>query len=103
MPSMGQHCPFLNRADARCSEAFNLDRLDHAFKYCFGRYTSCPIYVELLIERRVRHSAAEVADHSHGYNGHIQVTVHRSFRKVETSAGDEPVPDLPVGGKRTVR
>jgi hypothetical protein len=75
MSTNAHHCPFLNRADARCAESFSLDRLDHAFHYCFGRYSACNVYLELLIERRVRRSAAaEQAGHG---NGIIQVTVHR--------------------------
>ena len=50
----GEHCPFLNRSDRRCSEFLSLDRIAHAFDYCFGEYKSCPMYLELLAERRVR-------------------------------------------------
>src|SRR2546423_859317 len=48
------HCPFLNRPDGRCAEHFHLDQLEHAFAYCFDRYAACPVYVERLVERRVR-------------------------------------------------
>ena len=48
------HCPFLNRADKRCSEHFNLDRLGYAFKYCCDRYHKCSTYSVLLSERQVR-------------------------------------------------
>jgi hypothetical protein len=51
------HCPFLNRADHRCSENFNLDRLGYAFHYCFDQYKACPNYIELLVERRVKRAA----------------------------------------------
>ena len=51
------HCPFLNRTDSRCSNHFSLDRLGHAFQYCFGQYKACPTYLELLVERRVRHAS----------------------------------------------
>ena len=104
MSTKGQHCPFLNRADPRCSEAFNIERLDHAFKYCFGRYTSCPVYVEMLIERRVKQSAVnEVMEEAEDHARHrvIQVTVHRTSSGA--SAGAESVPALPGGGERTVR
>ena len=50
----GQHCPFLNRTDSRCGSHFTLERLEHAFAYCFDRYNACPVYLELLVERRVR-------------------------------------------------
>ena len=48
------HCPFLNRADTRCSNHFGLDRLDRAFDHCFGAYQSCPTYQEMMSERRDR-------------------------------------------------
>jgi hypothetical protein len=54
MSERGQHCPFLNRTDARCAEHFRLEDLPHAFRYCFGRYKACPTYLELRIERRQR-------------------------------------------------
>jgi hypothetical protein len=50
----GEHCPFLNRSDRRCASFLKLDRLAHAFDHCFGEYKSCPMYLELLAERRVR-------------------------------------------------
>lgn len=54
MPDRVEHCPFLNRSDARCSENFSIDHLQHAFKFCFGRYKACSAYAELLVERRIR-------------------------------------------------
>ncbi|HWE02287.1 MAG TPA: hypothetical protein VG326_07720 [Tepidisphaeraceae bacterium] len=54
MSDHGQHCPFLNRSDARCSTNFSLERLDNAYDYCFGQYADCPVYLELLVERRLR-------------------------------------------------
>ena len=48
------HCPFLNRSDQRCSEMFNLDHLQHAFKHCFDQYHACPMYAQLLAERQGR-------------------------------------------------
>ena len=50
----GEHCPFLNRSDRRCSSFLSLDRISHAFDHCFGEYKACPVYLELLAERRVR-------------------------------------------------
>jgi hypothetical protein len=51
------HCPFLNRADYRCSNHFSLDKLDRAFTHCFGEYQTCPTYLEMLAERRSRQTA----------------------------------------------
>ena len=59
-PERGQHCPFLNRADDRCSTHFRLDRLDEAFDHCFDRYPACAVYQQLLLERRVRRAEAAV-------------------------------------------
>lgn len=66
MSDRSSHCPFLNRADARCSNHFSLDRLGHAFGYCFGQYQACPVYLELLVERRVRRLTGSVASQGAG-------------------------------------
>jgi len=58
MHDMSDHCPFLNRSDRRCSEHFRLDHLQHAFKYCFDEYQTCPVYAEQLAERQGRRAAA---------------------------------------------
>jgi hypothetical protein len=54
MPDRSHHCPFLNRADARCSKHFSIDALGYAFDHCFDYYEGCGVYLELLVERRVR-------------------------------------------------
>lgn len=54
MPESGRHCPFLNREDTRCAECFTVNHMDHAFAYCFDRYKACPMYLELLVERRLK-------------------------------------------------
>jgi hypothetical protein len=54
MSDRGLQCPFINRADSRCSHNFTLDRLDQAFELCFNSYHACPVFVELLAERRIR-------------------------------------------------
>lgn len=53
----GQHCPFLNRSDVRCSSHFSLDHLEDAFEDCFGDYRACPTYAEMLRERTDRRRA----------------------------------------------
>ena len=58
MPDTVEHCPFLNRSDERCAENFNIDHLQHAFRFCFGRYKTCPSYIDLLVERRIRRGEA---------------------------------------------
>jgi len=66
MPDQSHHCPFLNRADARCSRHFSLDALGYAFDHCFGYYEGCGVYVELLVERRVRRARAHELDPAGG-------------------------------------
>jgi hypothetical protein len=60
MSDHGQHCPFLNRSDDRCSTNFSLERLNSTYDYCFGEYATCPVYLELLLERRVRRMGQKV-------------------------------------------
>lgn len=64
--SVGQHCPFLNRRDARCGEHLKLDELSHAFAFCFGSPAGCPVYVELTFERQVRRARSKVEVTGHG-------------------------------------
>ncbi len=61
MSERESHCPFLNRADYRCSNHFSLDHLDRAFDHCFGAYQACPTYQEMLSERRANHASMELA------------------------------------------
>jgi len=56
MSEHGHHCPFLNRADSRCAENLKIDQLDHAFEYCFDVYAACPVYLDLLIERKTKNA-----------------------------------------------
>jgi len=75
----GQHCPFLNRTDSRCGSHFTLERLEHAFAYCFDRYNACPTYLELLVERRVRRGEAKEAAQngaSHDRQSLVHLTIH---------------------------
>jgi hypothetical protein len=57
---MQTHCPFVNRPDSRCSERLRLDQLDHAFEFCFDSFNRCPVYIERLLEQRVRRVSAGV-------------------------------------------
>jgi hypothetical protein len=118
----GEHCPFLNRSDRRCSDCLSLDRIDHAFDYCFGEYKACPVYLELLVERRVRRlcglltppeAAAAAADAaSRTGDAHpdanrptsrrplVQLTVARPAPDSRLGAAD---PDGPVAGPHAHR
>jgi hypothetical protein len=84
MADQVEHCPFLNRSDERCAENFNIDHLQHAFRFCFGRYKACPTYTTMLVERMARRGAVaqrlashmNPADHgSHDDRRLVQVTV----------------------------
>lgn len=48
------HCPFLNRSEPRCSSHFSLNGLTDALEQCFGQYSACSVYRELLRERQAR-------------------------------------------------
>jgi len=82
----GEHCPFLNRSDRRCSSFLSLDRIAHAFDHCFGEYKSCPMYFELLVERRVRRLSGLLApveqrgapSHANVRRPVVQLTIGRS-------------------------
>jgi len=79
------HCPFLNRTDTRCSDQFSLDNLGHAFAYCFGQYQQCPMYAELLDERRQRRMNASVGrDGTHAQTPVIQLTLHGRAAQIQT-------------------
>ena len=65
MQDMSDHCPFLNRSDRRCSDVFRLSQLQHAFKFCFNEYQTCPVYAEQLAERQGKRAAVAVR---HGGN-----------------------------------
>jgi len=84
------HCPFLNRAEIRCSENFSLDRLDHAFRYCFDRYNSCAVYRELLGERHGKQGATGI---HHGEHSYVQITIgHGADRFAQRPARAAAVP-----------
>jgi hypothetical protein len=82
MADQGNHCPFLNRADGRCSTFFSLDRLDHAFEYCFGEYQQCPVYLELLVERRVRRMTGSCD----GSSPLVQITLAHRYKQPAAGA-----------------
>jgi hypothetical protein len=60
-PACADHCPFLNRCDSRCGQFFRIDKLGHAYRHCFDNYKSCPVYFDLLVERRARRAVASAA------------------------------------------
>jgi len=95
MPDRANHCPFLNRADARCAEHFNMQGLRHAFDHCFGQYSRCPVYFEMLMERRTRRAVAGAEAQEHPEDGRtslVQVTV-----AAEQSRCAAAVPAVPRG------
>ncbi|HXE52401.1 MAG TPA: hypothetical protein VN541_05265 [Tepidisphaeraceae bacterium] len=77
MHEEAHHCPFLNRADVRCSAFFSLDRLGYAFAHCFSGYQSCGVYAELLGERRTRRANAGAGrDGPDVSTPYVQLTLH---------------------------
>ena len=56
-------CPFIERVDHRCSSYFSLERLDHAFDVCFDRYKSCPLFHEMMAERRMKRTGGHHGPH----------------------------------------
>ena len=82
MSDHGHHCPFLNRTDSRCAEHLKIDQLGHAFEYCFDVYAACPVYLDLLIERRTKNADAPATQLQRMEPIHapriVQVTVRRT-------------------------
>ena len=71
------HCPFLNRSDARCGTHFSLDRLGSAFDQCFGTYSTCGTYQDMLAERRDKRGDAGRPEQTHGRAAvYVQVRIH---------------------------
>ena len=66
MSDREHHCPFLNRADHRCSAHFSIEGLQHAFEHCFHAYKSCHVYGQLLLERQSRRTQAAASAVSAG-------------------------------------
>lgn len=54
-------CPHVNRNDLRCGTRFRLDRLDQAFRVCFGSYHACPMYHRINAEQDAFSAQAEPA------------------------------------------
>ena len=75
MPDNGHHCPFLNRADARCAEKFSIEHLDYAYRFCFDKYQTCPVYLELLVERKVKRVNGSVVRNADSRGPLVQVKV----------------------------
>lgn len=89
------HCPFLNRADHRCSSHFSVERLSEAYEHCFDEYKSCGVYHELLVERQARRGAVFSAavpaswtrpPSAHGNSKFVQITVHHHDQTSGVSA-----------------
>jgi len=82
MSDTEHHCPFLNRADDRCAEKMNLSALDYAYKFCFDHYAKCPVYTELLVDRRIRRLAAATVKPRYEDQQFIQLSItHRNAQR----------------------
>ena len=78
---MAEYCPFLNRADERCSGHFNLDGLEQAFAHCFGDFAACPHHQEMSREREAQNARAEDENGGNGHCDPIQVTISARTRQ----------------------
>lgn len=82
MTDQEHHCPFLNRADDRCAEKMNLSALDYAYKFCFDNYKKCPVYMELLVDRRIKRLAAATVKPRYEDQQFIQLSIaHRNAQR----------------------
>lgn len=48
----GGECPFVDRADARCSVHLTMGGIGYAFDHCFDDFAACPVHAELALEGR---------------------------------------------------
>lgn len=92
------HCPFLNRADGRCAKHLSLDNLQYALEYCFDQYQQCPVYLERLVERRLRRSlpsvlAAGKISKRDAAAGFVQISL--PHRNTQRSADPAELPAAP--------
>jgi hypothetical protein len=69
MSKANQQCPFLDGADQRCSNCLRLEHLNHAFKFCFGRFKACPTYLQLQVEGRMRSIERAARDGENEFRG----------------------------------
>ncbi len=91
MSDHDHHCPFLNRSDERCAKNFSLERLHNTYDFCFGQYSACSVYLELLVERRLRRAREAAGMNERGAN--------RWITEGEEASHDPFVP-LTRGGRR---
>jgi hypothetical protein len=91
----GQHCPFLNRTDSRCGSHFTLERLEHAFAFCFNQYNACPVYLEMLSERQIRRGEARER------SLHLQTAEELGGR--QASHEPNPLVELTIHAKRPAK
>ena len=47
-------CPFIEKADRRCSAYLTMRELDRAFARCADRYANCPVFQELIVHEHER-------------------------------------------------
>jgi hypothetical protein len=87
MVAQRDQCPFVNQADARCAQRLSLERLDYAFAFCFDEYDCCPVYLDRLLEHRLRHirsgvitgNASDGTTNAHG-PALVQLTTPKTTR-----------------------
>ncbi len=53
-------CPFVDQPDGRCAQRLSIERLEYAFGFCFDEYDCCPVYLDRLLEDRLKNIRANV-------------------------------------------
>jgi hypothetical protein len=46
-------CPFLDKSNAACAAHLTLSNISSAFAHCADRFTDCPVYAQLILQRPV--------------------------------------------------
>jgi hypothetical protein len=78
-------CPFIERVDHRCSSYFSLERLDHAFDVCFDQYKACPLFRQMMAERRMKRHGGEGAHDGKSASDNIAGTLWVTSRQSEAA------------------
>lgn len=54
-------CPFIDKAEARCSDHLTLRNVSRAFAHCANRYTACPVYQKLFADKTNHERVAKIS------------------------------------------
>ena len=59
------NCPYIDSNHTLCSRHLNMQHLDNAFEFCYGRYMLCPIYFQISHEQDTNLELAVAASAAH--------------------------------------